>query len=75
MAGITLEIAQTNFDLALEAFRRASIAQEVSLDGDRNRQNEIDACIKAVQFWDRLVKELTPRASGGGIRVLEVIPR
>jgi hypothetical protein len=75
MAGITLEIAQTHLDLALAAHRRVSTAQEVSVDGDTNQQAQLEAILKDIRYWNNLVVELTPAASGGGIRVREIIPR
>lgn len=75
MAGITLEIATAKLAQYLNAEEKILLGQETDIDGARLTLANLEAVQRGVKLWDGRVKELTPSSSGGGIRVLEVIPR
>ena len=75
MAGITLEIAKEKLTQYLDAEQKILLGQETSIDGDRLTLANLDAVQAGIKIWDARVKELTQAASGGGIKIREVIPR
>jgi len=75
MAGITKEIAEAKLAKYLEAEEKILLGQETDIDGDRLTMADLDAVQAGIKIWDARVKELTPSASGGGFRMIEVIPR
>lgn len=75
MAGITLEIAQAKLDQYLAAEQKILLGQETAIDGDRLTLANLEAVQAGIKIWDGRVKELTPASAGGGIRVVEIIPR
>lgn len=75
MAGITLEIAQAKLDQYLAAEQQILLGQESAIDGDRLTLANLETVQAGIKIWDGRVKELTPASSGGGIRVVEIIPR
>lgn len=75
MAGITLEIAEAKLQQYLDAEQKILLGQETAIDGDRLTLANLEAVQAGIKVWDGRVKELTPASSGGGIRVVEIIPR
>jgi hypothetical protein len=75
MAGITLEIAQAKLDQYLAAEQKILLGQETAIDGDRLTLADLGSVQTGIKIWDGRVKELTPRASGGGFQIREIIPR
>ena len=75
MAGITLEIAQAKLDQYLTAEQKILLGQETAIDGDRLTLANLEAVQEGIKIWDGRVKDLSPVSAGGGIRLVEVIPR
>lgn len=75
MAGITLDIATAKLQQYLDAEQKILLGQETDMDGSRLTMADLSAVQQGIKIWDGRVKELTPTASGGGIRVREIIPR
>ena len=75
MAGITLEIAQAKLDQYLDAEQKILLGQESAIDGDRLTLANLEIVQAGIKIWDGRVKELSPASSGGGIRMVEIIPR
>ena len=75
MAGITLEIAQAKLDQYLDAEQKILLGQESAIDGDRLTLANLETVQAGIKIWDGRVKELSPASSGGGIRMVEIIPR
>lgn len=75
MAGITLDIAQAKLEQYLAAEQKILLGQETDIDGDRLTLANLEAVQAGIKIWDGRVKELTPAAEGGGIRMVEIIPR
>lgn len=78
MAGITLEQAQAQLDLWLQASTAVSAGQEYRIDtgnGSRSLRRADAAEIRQqIEFWDQKVKSLTPALSGGRRRTRYVVP-
>lgn len=75
MAGITLEIAEAKLTQYLDAEQKILLGQETDIDGDRLTLANLESVQAGIKIWDSRVKELTPAASGGGIKIREIIPR
>lgn len=72
MAGLTLEIAEARLALYLAAEAKILAGQAVEMDGQVLRRADLAAVQAGVALWDGRVKRL---AAGGGLRIMEVIPR
>lgn len=72
MAGITLEIAEARLTKYLDAEEKILLGQVVDIDGEHLTRADLDAVQRGVSLWQRRCNDLSP---GGGINVVEVIPR
>lgn len=75
MAGITLQTAQAQLELWIEADQRVSRNQSYSIAGRDYTRADAAAITAKIEFWDRKVRELTATAAGTGAgRVRRGVP-
>jgi hypothetical protein len=64
MAGITLENAQAQLDLYLEAERAVLLNQEYEIAGRRLKRADLESIQIGIKSWDARVKQLAGVACG-----------
>lgn len=79
MAGISVDQAQAQLDLWIEANARVASAQSYEIstgNGSTRRLTRADAAeIRAqIDYWRAMVSELTPASAGGLRRVSYIVP-
>jgi len=72
MAGITLEVAEARLQQYIDAEQKVLFGQKVDMFGRMLTRADLAAIQQGIAIWQRRVNNL---AAGGGIRVVEVIPR
>ncbi len=72
MAGITLEIAEARLEKYLSAEERILLGQSVDMYGEKLTRADLAAVQEGIALWQKRCIGLSP---GGGINVVEVIPR
>lgn len=75
MAGITLEQAEAKLTAYLNAETAVLAGQDITIDGTRFTRADLAAVQQGIVIWNARVKKLTPAASGGSVRIRQVIPR
>lgn len=73
MAGITLEQAEAKLALYLTALDKIVLKQKVEIDGESLTRANLADVERAIDLWDRRVKQLSAAASGRG-RMRTVTP-
>lgn len=64
MAGITLEKAQTQLDMYLEAEQAVLLNQEYEIAGRRLKRADLASIQMGIKSWDARVKQLSDVAGG-----------
>lgn len=74
MATITLAEAQAALAAWLEADIKVASGQSYSLDGRQLTRADANAITNKIDYWRRMVAELTPASAGGRRRTRYLIP-
>lgn len=72
MAGITLEQATEQLTAHLNAQVKVLAGQAIEIDGTRKTLANLAEIRDGIRYWQGLVTKLS---GGGGLQVLEVIPK
>lgn len=75
MAGITLEQAETQLNLYLDAEAKVLAGQRVRIGDKDITKADLEMIQRGVSTWDARVKQLSASAASGGCRVMRrVVP-
>lgn len=75
MAGITLQQAQDQLNMWLDASSKISEAQSYSINGRSLTRANLKEVTDQIKFWDMQVKRLERNNGQGGLIVRSGVPR